>query len=755
MHPSYSTRKLRGWQEAPLAGLFLLVLTLLFFWPQLVQGRTLYWGDIGLYFLPMTSFLRENLLAGHLPLWNPLVLCGTPFVGNPQTSPAYLASWLLPFVSPGYFLSLTIALHVWLTACGTFLFLRRAEGLDGQASLLGAVVFAFGGQIVSKEQFPNMVQAIAWLPWVLYGVYRLSARWQVADAVRLGFLLGMQLLAAHAQITLLTLYLASAYGLRQWASGPTRPPLRVAGERLALAGTIVLGLCAVQVLPTLELYQSAWRQKLSFHIVNRFYLPPSQIGNFVLPMLHGSPFWGNFTARGNFWETCCYVSVVGFALALAGMFWVWRGPKHKSPRFWTLVFVAGVWMATGGSGGLYHLAYAALPGFRSFHDPARCLVWSAWGLSVLAACGFEQCQMHLSRPTARHVLFTVCLLLIFGELAHFGRTLYPLASPGAWLRPAQLSPADAAQFQAHEARVLAPDSARTWQRFTSHRAYRQEAPGYIPLWARTMTPNLPMLFSIPDAFGYEPLARRDAQMVSGTATDALRPNASFAQRQWGMAWAGMLGVRTVVFFRSRPPQETIPHVLFLSSLATLPPLGNGADSTRVLVCRDKLWQPRARLTTTFISVPTHAAALALLSHAAQNPSLVDLASTTIVVGQPGFASHPNGKIALAPIVSDTPDRVVVQAQNSAPSLLVLADTLHPGWHAVVDGRNAAILSADGFLRAISLPTPGAHRVTFEFRPTSFLLGCYVSLLTVCGLITCFAFGLGKEVVFLQKRQEFL
>jgi len=74
------TRKLR----VPIG---LLILTLIYFWPQLMEGRVLYWGDIGLYFAPMSEFLRVNLRVGRLPLWNPLILCGTPYVGNPQTWP--------------------------------------------------------------------------------------------------------------------------------------------------------------------------------------------------------------------------------------------------------------------------------------------------------------------------------------------------------------------------------------------------------------------------------------------------------------------------------------------------------------------------------------------------------------------------------------------------------------------------------------------------------------------------------------------
>ena len=192
--------------------LLLLAFTVAYFWPQLVGGKVLYWGDVGLYFTPMQAFLRDNLRRGCLPLWNPLIFCGTPYAGNPQTWPLYPVTALLPWMSAPHFLNLTVALHVWLAGVGTYLFARRALGLGRAAALLAAVTFMFGGQLVSKEQFPNMVQASAWLPWVLWALDGLLRRRRLQDALVLGLVLGLQLLAAHAQMTLLTLYLAAGLG---------------------------------------------------------------------------------------------------------------------------------------------------------------------------------------------------------------------------------------------------------------------------------------------------------------------------------------------------------------------------------------------------------------------------------------------------------------------------------------------------------------------------------------------------------------
>src|SRR5438132_1203313 len=43
-------------------------------------------ADQLLCFWPWRLFLRRELLAGHLPLWNPLIAGGLPFAGNVQAA---------------------------------------------------------------------------------------------------------------------------------------------------------------------------------------------------------------------------------------------------------------------------------------------------------------------------------------------------------------------------------------------------------------------------------------------------------------------------------------------------------------------------------------------------------------------------------------------------------------------------------------------------------------------------------------------
>jgi hypothetical protein len=785
--------------------LVLLLLTGVFFWPQVGQGRALYWGDIGLYFTPMAQFLHSNLSQGHLPLWNPLILCGTPYVGNPQTWPLYPLTALLPFVSAPYFLSLTVAVHVWLAGMGTYVFGRRSLDLKPGPALLGAVTFMFGGWLISKEQFPNMVQAASYLPWVLWAVDRViwpnkeppptpphpnktqsRGRGKRANltpplsegevgwgSCLLGLILGLQLLAAHAQMMLWTLYLATAWGLFRFAQKrkanrtlrlPQNGGLGRTLSQFALAGVVAFGLSAGQVLPTLQLFHDGWRQNLSFHVVNRFYLPLNQTANWVLPTLHGHPYWGNFTARGNFWETCCYVGWLPFILAIVGSIGAFRRRGASESRFWLGAFIVGVLMALGGGAeslpGPYWLAYKLLPGFHSFHDPARCLLWSSFALGLLAASGLQGVS-DAPRIGGRGLIIAAVVLLAFLDLTHFGRTIYPLAAPGRLFPMTRTITAlkTDPEIEAHQARFLAPDSARVWEQFSSHKDYRQGIPNYQSLWADTLTPNLPMAYDLPDAYGYEPVTQRDAQQVLGGLDSAFRTNAPRAERRLAAAEAGFLGVRFVATDQVKPPEASLTGLmpLFSDPSLLLSDHKPGAKSNRVFLSLNTHWQPRARLVESLWGQGSPLPALSQMSGRGFQILSEPFPNREGTGGLPpgvGLSSGLRPGYSAARITLDTPDQVVIQANNNAGRpYLLLADTLSPGWTATVDGQFVPIIRDAGFLRAVALPNPGPHTVVFRYRPVMFLLGLYLTMLTVGGLLgsAIFGFAVRNRRIFEQAR----
>jgi len=71
----------------------------------------------------------------------------------------------------------------------------------------------------------------------------------------------------------------------------------------------------------------------------------------------------------------------------------------------------------------------------------------------------------------------------------------------------------------------------------------------------------------------------------------------------------------------------------------------------------------------------------------------------------------------ATIVAERPDRVEIEIEPAVPvgAFLVLSDTYHPGWRALVDGVEKEILRVNYAFRGITLPV-GAKHVVFFYDP---------------------------------------
>lgn len=460
------------------------------------RGRVFFYGDLSLYFLPELSFLRHELLAGRIPLWNPYINCGQPFVGNPQTWVLYPSTLLLYVFSAERATALSTVLHVFWAGLGMLGFLcQQKRSLS--AATLGAAAFAFGGALVSKVQFPNMLQAMSWLPWLLWSAEAVLRRPAAGRVGALALCVGLALLAAHAQVTLMQLYLALGWVLfRLVALPPTerrRPFLA-----LVLAALLGLGLALAQLLPVVEYALASTRPHLSLGAANRFYLPWRELVLLVAPNALGNPALASgWQGKANFWEPCCYIGLLAFLLGVSRASASLRALRARRPdplAFWFLAALLSLWLALGRYGGLYILAFYLLPGVKQFHDPARWLYLTSFALAVLAAYGLERLRLD---ERAKWALVVVSI----AELVFFSRTLNPICAPESL----QVLQQNASVFPE---RVFSLRPFVGWKQLAPYKRYPDAPPQLSEPLQRT--PNLPLWSRLPQAGGYEPVARKDS-----------------------------------------------------------------------------------------------------------------------------------------------------------------------------------------------------------------------------------------------------
>jgi hypothetical protein len=93
----------------------------------------------------------------------------------------------------------------------------------------------------------------------------------------------------------------------------------------------------------------------------------------------------------------------------------------------------------------------------------------------------------------------------------------------------------------------------------------------------------------------------------------------------------------------------------------------------------------------------------------------------------------SSRTGAAAIVSEQPNRMVLQTEAQSPGWLLLSDVWYPGWRAYIDGAEADILRADYLFRAVAVPE-GLHKVIFVYRPIWFYSGLVISGVAWFGLL---------------------
>ncbi|MBN1889751.1 MAG: YfhO family protein [Thermoflexales bacterium] len=372
---------------ACLDGLGLLALVVLVFWKLALTNLVIARGDVLTYFYPYLDYAAEATRQGRLPLWNPYLFMGVPFLANSQAGFFYPLNRLLSWLAVTRAVSVTIVLHAWLAGLGAYALARKSLRLGRAAAWTAGAAFAAGGCLAAQVEHVNQLQGLAWLPWlvVCFDGWRDASSAPGLRRAWLGLVLivALQLLAGHTQTAFISLFGLGVYVV---LSCPLRP-WRAWGRQLAaLAGAVLLGagLAAAQLLPTFELTRWSIRSEgLSWREAVSFSLKPSLLGRALLPG-YGQALFPEYVA---------YLGLAGLALAAVGLAAAWRGRgvRPASRRLLALAVLAGLglFFALGAYNPVYLLLVRFAPGFGLFRVPARWLACYAFGMASLAGAGLD------------------------------------------------------------------------------------------------------------------------------------------------------------------------------------------------------------------------------------------------------------------------------------------------------------------------------------------------------------------------------
>ncbi len=718
-------------------------------------------------------------MDGHLPLWNPLLGMGAPLVANYQSALFYPPYWLyfLMYALGGivwmaWGQSLIVVGHLILAGMGMAALTRRL-GMSRLAQTISGLAFSLSGYLVARAWFASINAAVAWLPWVMLFAYDLAKdrNWRVGS--KLGLVIGMQLLAGHAQTSWYTLVLAGVWsafwGWRFHEDRNTQKRLRHTALSIARLGFAILlgiGIAAVQLLPTaVYLMQSQRAGAVDIDFALNYSFWPWRLVGLLAPGIFGSPVSGDYWGYGNFWEDAVYLGVLPFLLAVGALISkLWKKDLENGQAsletfniqrstldlfLFGIVFISFL-LSFGKNTPIYPWLYDHIPTFDMFQAPTRISIWAVFGLALLAAIGVDQWR----KPEGRALYWT--------RLGTAGAFAVSLGAGLAFLGMGEVSPTfiratALAGFWALGAGMLtltkpADESSSRWALLWSWVVIVWVAADLlIAGWG--LNPGIDLEFyaqpvvvkSIDEGrlylsneheetLKYERFLRFDTFDPGEDWNDlhaVILPNLNVVA---GIPSANnfdpFVPGRYAIWMHSIElvDEATKERMLDLMGVTLLEVLD---DSRGVGVHFEPREAPR-RLRW----VPC--AISAASEHDAWEQTLfgsLDFGNYVIIEGAQttpaADCASAQGQVHLE---EDGPNRLIITVESDVAGWVVLSDVWYPGWRTYIDGEAIQILRANYLFRAIKVH-PGIHQLSIEYRPLEFSVGVLISVVTLCILLS--------------------
>jgi len=367
---------------------------------------------------------------GEVPLWNPEIYGGLPFVGAMHGDIFYPTSWLRLVLPTGFAMGLGFVLHYVLAGLFVYWLLRLLK-VSWAGAVTGGFAYQLSGVIGSYVQpgHDGKLFVTALLPLALVGLVigMRDRRWSGYGIVALS--VGLALLSPHAQMTFYLLIAAGLFALYlAFGEVSDRTTIdRIRSLALALAAVVVgFGVGAIQLLPFFEYLPYSPRAEgyYGFEGSVSYAIPWVHVPEFFLSRFVGTTpgltYWGPNPIKLH----SEYLGLAAVALAVLGAFQ--RGRRRLV--YWLLgIGALFLLICLGAETPFYRLWWTVMPFVKQTRAPGMALFVVALVTAVLAGFGVDRLQRREGERWAVPWIVTGGVVALLGILGIFGGAAEVLA----------------------------------------------------------------------------------------------------------------------------------------------------------------------------------------------------------------------------------------------------------------------------------------------------------------------------------------
>lgn len=734
----------------------------------------------------------NTLAKGTVPLWNPYIYGGTPFVGGVQSALFYPLNLIFLVFPIHVAINYSIILHVFLSGVFTYLYLRflnlksaisnlqSGVRLSRSSCMIASIIFMFcAPQIfhVYPGHLPNLCTMI-WLPLILLFSEMFIRTRKFFYALLGGVAVAFTILAGHPQYFFYTSIAVVIYFIiriiqefrehRNWKYVGYHTAgiciLYVAGVSLA----------AIQLLPAFEMIQHSARQTISYEWVCQFSFAPENFITLFIPEFLGdslkTPYWGRYYL----WEMSLYVGILPLLLSALASFYA----RNKFTKTFLIMALITMILALGKFTPLFKILYAIVPGFNMFRGNSKFIFIVVFSLSVLSGIGAEYLQKGIFTKKKISTFFYITiamvaaislfLLIFFVFRAGYGTwhgiiqkicswgdryTTLPNLKDTGFLH-ATFAVATRGAVKLIILSILSLLVIGLWMNG------RLRSQILIPI-------TLALLFGDLWCFGNQYMVTFDARQCfwNKELLDALKND------------TGPFRITTVGHFElNQGMAHDISHIggydaNVIKEYSEFINLSDGkpVEEPRIVMEVAQLSKLTNMFNLKYILLPAHVkiehptikpvfrdAKYALFDNTQALPRAFIVHSAKTLQGRDAMfkeLSSPefdpvkyivleestniikNADTKNLPqephpaILEYSPNSVTIRATLLEEGYLVLGDTFYPGWNAYVDGKKSKVLKTNYILRSVFLEK-GEHIVKFVYEPKSFAIGMIITLISI-------------------------
>jgi len=703
---------------------------------------------------------------GHVPLWEPELFGGMPFVGASHGDIFYPTSFLRLLLPVSTVVNLNFVVHFIAAGLFTYLLLRRFR-LSWAGAVTGGLAYELTGLMASYPSpgHDGKLFASTALPLVLLALV-LALRERRKEGYGLLAVAVALALLGHFQMAYYVLIASGLFALYLTFDPETPGALRARLGRLGLALAAVLlgyGLAMIQVLPFIQYIPFSPRAQgyHGFEGATSYAVPWAHVPGFFLRDFVGArdSYWGPNPIKLH----SEYLGLPVIALAVLG--------AASAARRRLILWLGGIGLlflliSMGAATPFYRLWWSVMPLVSKTRAPGMAFFVPAFVTACFAGIGVERLER---REGARHLmpwLVAAGVVIVLAVTGALGNVAVNLAGGAEAPARVEMARADAgaimwgaltsglallalaviARFHQRVPRAGAPllallllvlgadlwlDARAFWLYSPPPRATIFQTDGVIDRMRQT-----PLPYRALDLAGVYPgngvtLMAFDVPQLLGAPFNEIRYFDELWNRDEGFSnrlrypWLwDLYAVRYAIVPSEEHRLDSIPG--FRRVLSAVPTASG--ETANLLERTDPA--PWVRVVPAAIKVDTNQVIPTLVNPRMDYGRIV-LLTPDVPLNPSPVTAMPEPSASRATLTAWSPGRMSI-ALDPAPdsaSYLVVAENWYPDWHATVDGAPARVVRGDWALITVPIPAR-ARKVELSFESPGYALGRDISIASV-------------------------